>query len=94
MSPQKCVKKKMTRWLLWFFFFITVSDHSAPAGGVISPPGFPLPDKSEMGSSRYTSNTSIFNNYAMEVKFQEILQLGHSCQGLGQENTNSLIQNI
>ncbi|XP_015198716.2 C-myc promoter-binding protein isoform X2 [Lepisosteus oculatus] len=28
---------------------------------------FPLPDKSELGSSRYTSNTSIFQNYAMEV---------------------------
>ncbi|XP_030269957.1 C-myc promoter-binding protein-like isoform X2 [Sparus aurata] len=36
-------------------------------GGVISPPGFPLPDKSDLGSSRYTSNTSIFNNYAMEL---------------------------
>ncbi|XP_041073879.1 C-myc promoter-binding protein-like isoform X4 [Polyodon spathula] len=28
---------------------------------------FPLPDKSELDSSRYTSNTSIFQNYAMEV---------------------------
>ncbi|XP_041639713.1 C-myc promoter-binding protein-like isoform X2 [Cheilinus undulatus] len=36
-------------------------------GCTLSPPGFPLPDKSELGSSRYTSNTSIFNNYAMEL---------------------------
>ncbi|XP_005990168.1 C-myc promoter-binding protein isoform X3 [Latimeria chalumnae] len=28
---------------------------------------FPLPDKSDLGSSRCTSNTSIFQNYAMEV---------------------------
>lgn len=38
-----------------------------PAGGVLSPPGFPMPDRSDLGSSRYTSNTSIFSNYAMEV---------------------------
>ncbi|XP_029935994.1 C-myc promoter-binding protein-like isoform X2 [Myripristis murdjan] len=37
------------------------------SGCVLSPPGFPLPDKSDLGSSRYTSNTSIFNNYAMEL---------------------------
>lgn len=43
----------------------------SPAGCVLSPPGFPLPDKSDLGSSRYTSNTSIFNNYAMEVKLQD-----------------------
>ncbi|XP_068433218.1 C-myc promoter-binding protein-like isoform X2 [Clinocottus analis] len=36
-------------------------------GCVLSPPDFPLPDKSDLGSSRYTSNTSIFNNYAMEL---------------------------
>ncbi|XP_047436015.1 C-myc promoter-binding protein-like isoform X2 [Mugil cephalus] len=30
-------------------------------------PGYSLPDKSDLGSSRYTSNTSIFNNYAMEL---------------------------
>ncbi|XP_017282258.1 C-myc promoter-binding protein isoform X2 [Kryptolebias marmoratus] len=36
-------------------------------GSALSPPGFPLPDKSDLGSSRYTSNTSIFNNYAMEL---------------------------
>ncbi|XP_077568857.1 C-myc promoter-binding protein-like isoform X2 [Stigmatopora nigra] len=35
--------------------------------GDLSPPGFPLSDKSDVGSSRYTSNTSIFNNYAMEL---------------------------
>ncbi|KAM9409839.1 C-myc promoter-binding protein-like [Pholidichthys leucotaenia] len=40
---------------------------SLPSGCVLSPPGFPLPDKSDLGSSRYTSNTSIFNNYAMEL---------------------------
>uniref|UniRef100_A0A8C6KPS6 DENN domain containing 4A n=1 Tax=Nothobranchius furzeri TaxID=105023 RepID=A0A8C6KPS6_NOTFU len=28
---------------------------------------FQLPDKSDLGSSRYTSNTSIFSNYAMEL---------------------------
>ncbi|KAM7405735.1 hypothetical protein PAMP_000162 [Pampus punctatissimus] len=36
-------------------------------GCVLSPSGFSLPDKSDLGSSRYTSNTSIFNNYAMEI---------------------------
>ncbi|KAM4592869.1 C-myc promoter-binding protein-like isoform 4-T4 [Odontesthes bonariensis] len=36
-------------------------------GCVLSPPGFPLPDKSDLGSSRYTSNTSVFNNFAMEL---------------------------
>ncbi|XP_069382564.1 C-myc promoter-binding protein-like isoform X3 [Paralichthys olivaceus] len=36
-------------------------------GCVLSPPGFPLPDKSDASSSHYTSNTSIFNNYAMEL---------------------------
>uniref|UniRef100_A0A668ACH9 DENN domain containing 4A n=1 Tax=Myripristis murdjan TaxID=586833 RepID=A0A668ACH9_9TELE len=40
---------------------------AAAPGCVLSPPGFPLPDKSDLGSSRYTSNTSIFNNYAMEL---------------------------
>ncbi|XP_045075912.1 LOW QUALITY PROTEIN: C-myc promoter-binding protein [Coregonus clupeaformis] len=29
--------------------------------------GFPLPDRSDLGSSRYTSNTSVFQNYAMEL---------------------------
>ncbi|CAB1338882.1 unnamed protein product [Coregonus sp. 'balchen'] len=33
----------------------------------LSPPGFPLPDRSDLGSSRYTSNTSVFQNYAMEL---------------------------
>lgn len=42
-------------------------DTDIPAGGVVTPPGSPLPDKSDLSSSRYTSNTSIFNNYAMEV---------------------------
>uniref|UniRef100_A0A665WXP3 DENN domain containing 4A n=1 Tax=Echeneis naucrates TaxID=173247 RepID=A0A665WXP3_ECHNA len=37
------------------------------AGCALSPPGFPLPNKSDLGSSRYSSNTSIFNNYAMEL---------------------------
>lgn len=44
---------------------------NAPAGGALSPPASPLPDKSELASSRYTSNTSIFNDYAMEVKFKQ-----------------------
>ncbi|AWP01157.1 putative C-myc promoter-binding protein-like [Scophthalmus maximus] len=47
------------------------SGHTRPTsllpGCVLSPPGFPLPDKSDVGSSHYTSNTSIFNNYAMEL---------------------------
>jgi len=37
------------------------------AGRPLSPPGFPLGDKSDVDSSRYTSSGSIFNNYAMEV---------------------------
>ncbi|XP_067351624.1 C-myc promoter-binding protein-like isoform X4 [Channa argus] len=36
-------------------------------GCVLSPPGFPLPENSDLGSSHYTSNTSIFSNYAMEL---------------------------
>ncbi|XP_038125591.1 C-myc promoter-binding protein-like isoform X3 [Cyprinodon tularosa] len=40
---------------------------SLPPGCPLSLSGFPLPDKSDLGSSRYTSNTSIFNNYAMEL---------------------------
>lgn len=43
---------------------------NSPSGCVLSPPGFPLPDKSDVGSSHYTSNTSIFNNYAMEVRIK------------------------
>ncbi|XP_061743693.1 C-myc promoter-binding protein-like isoform X1 [Nerophis ophidion] len=38
-----------------------------PGCGHLSPPGFLLSDKSDLGSSRYTSNTSIFNNCAMEL---------------------------
>ncbi|KAJ3593207.1 hypothetical protein NHX12_005543 [Muraenolepis orangiensis] len=38
-----------------------------PSGSMISPSGFPLGDKSDAESSRYTSNSSIFNNYAMEL---------------------------
>ncbi|XP_029112041.1 C-myc promoter-binding protein isoform X2 [Scleropages formosus] len=45
----------------------TSSAQKPPHPGVVSPSSFPLPDKSELGSSRYTSNTSIFQNYAMEV---------------------------
>ncbi|XP_036399411.1 C-myc promoter-binding protein-like [Megalops cyprinoides] len=37
------------------------------SGFTPSPSSFTLPDKSELGSSRYTSSTSIFHNYAMEV---------------------------
>uniref|UniRef100_H2UR89 DENN domain containing 4A n=1 Tax=Takifugu rubripes TaxID=31033 RepID=H2UR89_TAKRU len=37
------------------------------SSGVLTPPGSPLPDKSDLSSSRYTSNTSIFNNYGMEL---------------------------
>ncbi|XP_034051303.1 C-myc promoter-binding protein-like isoform X2 [Thalassophryne amazonica] len=45
----------------------TMSSKSLLPGFTLSPPGFSLPDKSDLGSSRYTSNTSIFNNYAMEL---------------------------
>ncbi|XP_068597955.1 C-myc promoter-binding protein-like [Brachionichthys hirsutus] len=34
---------------------------------LLAPPGLPLPDKSDLGSSCYTSDTSIFSNYAMEL---------------------------
>ncbi|KAI1889554.1 hypothetical protein AGOR_G00164070 [Albula goreensis] len=37
------------------------------SGRAISPSSFTLPDRSELGSSHYTSSTSIFQNYAMEV---------------------------
>nr|XP_054588173.1 C-myc promoter-binding protein isoform X2 [Nothobranchius furzeri] len=37
------------------------------AGPTLSLSRFQLPDKSDLGSSRYTSNTSIFSNYAMEL---------------------------
>uniref|UniRef100_A0A3B3HMF1 DENN domain containing 4A n=1 Tax=Oryzias latipes TaxID=8090 RepID=A0A3B3HMF1_ORYLA len=40
---------------------------SLPAGCVLSPPDLPPPDKSDLSSSRYTSNTSIFNSCAMEL---------------------------
>ncbi|XP_040053407.2 C-myc promoter-binding protein isoform X1 [Gasterosteus aculeatus] len=43
------------------------SPSSLLPGCVLSPPGFPLTDKSDLGSSHYTSNTSIFNSYAMEL---------------------------
>ncbi|XP_028999741.1 C-myc promoter-binding protein-like isoform X2 [Betta splendens] len=36
-------------------------------GCILSSPGFLLPEKSDLGSSCYTSSTSIFNNYAMEL---------------------------
>lgn len=52
------------RYECWFF--------NAPAGGALSPPASPLPDKSELASSRYTSNTSIFNDYAMEVRLTAV----------------------
>ncbi|KAJ8417619.1 hypothetical protein AAFF_G00224620 [Aldrovandia affinis] len=37
------------------------------SGCVPSPSSSTLPDRSELGSSHYTSSTSIFHNYAMEV---------------------------
>eukprot|EP00062_Callorhinchus_milii_P002157 gi/632938077/ref/XP_007903653.1/ PREDICTED: C-myc promoter-binding protein isoform X3 [Callorhinchus milii] len=44
------------------------SKHPFQIGSVHSTnSNFPLPDKSELGSSQYTSNTSIFQNYAMEI---------------------------
>ncbi|KAL3993367.1 tripartite motif-containing protein 21 [Sarotherodon galilaeus] len=43
------------------------SSHGRPTSLLPGLPGFSLPDKSDLSSSRYTSNTSIFNNYAMEL---------------------------
>lgn len=63
-KTQNCVTKYVLLDPSWIVIY-------SPAGCVLSPPGFPLPDKSDLGSSRYTSNTSIFNNYAMEVKLQD-----------------------
>ncbi|XP_056464577.1 C-myc promoter-binding protein-like isoform X1 [Gadus chalcogrammus] len=40
---------------------------SPPHGAALSPSGFPLGDKSDVDSSRYTSNSSIFSNYALEL---------------------------
>ncbi|XP_048118578.1 C-myc promoter-binding protein-like isoform X3 [Alosa alosa] len=39
---------------------------SIHTGYLLSPPPS-VPDRSDLGSSRYTSNTSIFQNYAMEI---------------------------
>ncbi|XP_063045135.1 C-myc promoter-binding protein-like isoform X3 [Engraulis encrasicolus] len=36
-------------------------------GSLLSPPPGFLPDRSDLGSSRYTSSTSIFQNFAMEI---------------------------
>ncbi|XP_005751471.1 C-myc promoter-binding protein-like isoform X2 [Pundamilia nyererei] len=43
------------------------SSYGRPTSLLPGLPGFSLPDKSDLSSSRYTSNTSIFNNYAMEL---------------------------
>lgn len=56
--------------ILTLYTYCHIACFHTPTGCVLSPPGFPLPDKSDLGSSRYTSSTSIFNNYAMEVKLQ------------------------
>uniref|UniRef100_A0AAQ5XNF8 UDENN domain-containing protein n=1 Tax=Amphiprion ocellaris TaxID=80972 RepID=A0AAQ5XNF8_AMPOC len=82
-SAGKGVAEKASRWYSRLATYTTPTKVQSPAvtcekldfvhntyrflGCVVSPPGFPLPDKSDLGSSRYTSNTSIFNNYAMEL---------------------------
>uniref|UniRef100_A0A673WHB9 DENN domain containing 4A n=1 Tax=Salmo trutta TaxID=8032 RepID=A0A673WHB9_SALTR len=64
-----------------------------PDGSIISPqrngPGprrsprrsFPPPDCSDLGSSRYTSNTSVFQNYAMELLISSCSRC-KTCDGL------------
>uniref|UniRef100_A0A8K9WNA9 DENN domain containing 4A n=1 Tax=Oncorhynchus mykiss TaxID=8022 RepID=A0A8K9WNA9_ONCMY len=47
----------------------------------VSPPGFPPPDCSDLGSSRYTSNTSVFQNYAMELLISSCSRC-KTCDGL------------
>uniref|UniRef100_A0A3Q2P6T1 DENN domain containing 4A n=1 Tax=Fundulus heteroclitus TaxID=8078 RepID=A0A3Q2P6T1_FUNHE len=70
-SAGKGVAEKASRWYSRFATYTTPT--KVPlltllcAGCPLSLTGFPLPDKSDLGSSRYTSNTSIFNNYAMEL---------------------------
>uniref|UniRef100_A0A8C9TRV8 DENN domain containing 4A n=1 Tax=Scleropages formosus TaxID=113540 RepID=A0A8C9TRV8_SCLFO len=64
-SAGKGVAEKASRWYSRFIYKTCLFHLLVP--GVVSPSSFPLPDKSELGSSRYTSNTSIFQNYAMEV---------------------------
>uniref|UniRef100_A0A8C9T192 DENN domain containing 4A n=1 Tax=Scleropages formosus TaxID=113540 RepID=A0A8C9T192_SCLFO len=75
-SAGKGVAEKASRWYSRFATYTTPTKVSMIyktclfhllVPGVVSPSSFPLPDKSELGSSRYTSNTSIFQNYAMEV---------------------------
>uniref|UniRef100_A0A672ZUQ5 DENN domain containing 4A n=1 Tax=Sphaeramia orbicularis TaxID=375764 RepID=A0A672ZUQ5_9TELE len=74
-SAGKGVAEKASRWYSRLATYTTPTKVflcimifcGSPTGGVLSPPCFPLPDKSDLGSSRYTSNTSIFNNYAMEL---------------------------
>ncbi|KAI4831052.1 hypothetical protein KUCAC02_002653, partial [Chaenocephalus aceratus] len=43
------------------------TQHSPSAGHSLGRPTSLFPDGSDLGSSRYTSSTSIFNNYAMEL---------------------------
>uniref|UniRef100_A0A8C9TFL9 DENN domain containing 4A n=1 Tax=Scleropages formosus TaxID=113540 RepID=A0A8C9TFL9_SCLFO len=72
-SAGKGVAEKASRWYSRFATYTTPTKiyktclFHLLVPGVVSPSSFPLPDKSELGSSRYTSNTSIFQNYAMEV---------------------------
>uniref|UniRef100_H2UR92 DENN domain containing 4A n=1 Tax=Takifugu rubripes TaxID=31033 RepID=H2UR92_TAKRU len=76
-SAGKGVAEKASRWYSRLATYTTPTkvadlvktsvDTNIPAGGVLTPPGSPLPDKSDLSSSRYTSNTSIFNNYGMEL---------------------------
>uniref|UniRef100_A0A3Q0T6X8 DENN domain containing 4A n=1 Tax=Amphilophus citrinellus TaxID=61819 RepID=A0A3Q0T6X8_AMPCI len=67
-SAGKGVAEKASRWYTRLATYTTPTKVQSPflyphAG----PTGFSLPDKSDLSSSRYTSNTSIFNNYAMEL---------------------------
>uniref|UniRef100_A0A3P8WTF1 DENN domain containing 4A n=1 Tax=Cynoglossus semilaevis TaxID=244447 RepID=A0A3P8WTF1_CYNSE len=66
-SAGKGVAEKASRWYSRIATSTKVQIPCENCRCVLSPPGFPLPDKSDVGSSHYTSNTSIFNNYAMEL---------------------------
>uniref|UniRef100_A0AAX7UYJ1 DENN domain containing 4A n=1 Tax=Astatotilapia calliptera TaxID=8154 RepID=A0AAX7UYJ1_ASTCA len=67
-SAGKGVAEKASRWYTRLATYTTPTKVQSP---FVHPdaglPGFSLPDKSDLSSSRYTSNTSIFNNYAMEL---------------------------
>uniref|UniRef100_A0A4W3K1M4 DENN domain containing 4A n=1 Tax=Callorhinchus milii TaxID=7868 RepID=A0A4W3K1M4_CALMI len=78
-SAGKGVAEKASKWCTKFATYATpikdgkvgfsIANPSVLCAGSVhsTNSNFPLPDKSELGSSQYTSNTSIFQNYAMEI---------------------------